>query len=78
MKIDNYKGFEINVNREMCLGGWEMVYYSVYRVSDGLELICNFREGCTVREVVKEMKELIDTPDELEDLLKSAEGCGDE
>lgn len=38
MKVASYKGFEIEVKRERCLGGWDMVYFSVSRNSDGTEM----------------------------------------
>lgn len=42
MKV-NYLGHEIDVKRERSLGGQQMLYYSIFRVSDGYE--CT--SGCT-------------------------------
>lgn len=56
-----YKGYEIEVYREDCMGGWPMLYYSIFRMSDGYE--CT--SGCTeddspVRTYIGYMKERID------------------
>jgi hypothetical protein len=56
-----YKGHEIIVTRDRCLGGWEMLFYSIFRVSDGYEYTSGFTEdSSTVREYVKYMKERVD------------------
>jgi len=56
-----YRGYEIDVTREKCLGGWNQLYFSVYRVSDGLEVIADFSESeDTVREMTGYMKERVD------------------
>ena len=56
-----YKGHEIDVRRERCMGGWPMLYYSIFRVSDGCECTSGFTEDAsTVREYVGYMKERID------------------
>ena len=39
---ETYRGHEIILSREECLGGWEQLYYSIYRVSDGYECECDF------------------------------------
>ena len=60
MKVE-YKGYDIEVNREDCLGGWKNLYYSIYRKSDGFECVCDFTEGeDTVDDYIKYMKERID------------------
>lgn len=56
-----YRGHEIEVKRERCMGGWTMLYYSIFRISDGYE--CT--SGCTedtspVRTYVGYMKERVD------------------
>jgi len=53
-----YKGFDITVERDTCLGGWSQVYYTVYK--DNWEIICDFTSGETVREVMTGMKERVD------------------
>lgn len=37
-----YRGFEIDVHKEKCLGGWQMTYYSVF-TADGFEVT----SGCS-------------------------------
>ena len=54
-----YKGCEIEVTREKCLGGWDMIYFYVF--DDGFEVTSGFSETTdTVREVIKDMKKLVD------------------
>jgi hypothetical protein len=60
MKI-NYKNFEIDVHRDKCLAGYNLVYYSVFRNSDGWELTSGFYDTAdTVRDIIKDMKSLVD------------------
>ena len=57
----SYKGHEITVTRERCMGGWDLLYYSIYREADGYECECGFTEDETpIREYVGYMKERID------------------
>jgi hypothetical protein len=56
-----YNDFEIDVKRERCMAGYPLVYYSVFRISDGWELT----SGCydtadSVRSVVGDMKRIVD------------------
>lgn len=68
MKVD-YKGYEIEVKREKCLGGWGMLYYSIFRKSDGYECLSSFEDsGETVRDKINQLKERIDN--ELEEFEK--------
>lgn len=54
-----YRGHEITVTKEKCLGGWMLMYYSIFR--DGKECVTNFSEdSSTVREYVGYMKERVD------------------
>lgn len=58
--IVKYKGYEIDVKREKCLAGYDLLYYSVY-TPDGEEIICSFEDSAeTVREKVKHMKGCVD------------------
>jgi len=56
-----YRGHEIDVHRDMCLGGWQMLYYSIFRLSDGFECVSGFEDSAeTVRDKIKQFKERID------------------
>jgi len=60
MKV-NYRGFEIDVKRERALGGWDNLYFSIIRLSDGYIMEDSFTTGDdTVREYIGYMKERID------------------
>lgn len=54
-----YKDCEIEVTRDKCLGGWDMLFYSVF--DDGFEITSGFSESSdTVREFIKDLKRLVD------------------
>ena len=58
-----YRGHEIDVHRDRCLGCWDMLYFSITRVSDGYECECEFSfeySAEKVRDKVKQLKERID------------------
>lgn len=56
-----YRGHEIEVNRERCLGGYDQLYYSIFRVSDGFECMSGFEDSAeTVRDKMKQLKERVD------------------
>jgi hypothetical protein len=56
-----YKGFEIIVKRDKCLGGWSMLYYDVFRIKDGYHLVGNFEDSAeTVRGKIKQCKDIVD------------------
>lgn len=56
-----YKGFEINVEREKSLGGWDALYYYVMDLKTGYMLIDSFSDSDdTVREQIKYLKEVVD------------------
>lgn len=56
-----YRGYEINVTREQCLGGWDLLYYSVFRAKDGWCALDSFSDSDhTVREMIGHLKERID------------------
>ncbi len=60
MKV-TYKGYQIEAKREKCLGGWTLLYYSVFRVSDLYECLSDFSYGeDTVRDWIKMLKERVD------------------
>lgn len=37
-----YRGHKITLTRESCMGGWEQLYYSIFREADGYECTVNF------------------------------------
>jgi hypothetical protein len=56
-----YRGHEIDVRREKCLGGWTQLYVSIFRLSDMYECTSFFEDSAeTVRDMVKYMKERVD------------------
>lgn len=58
---EEYRGHEIEVSREPCMGGWPMLYYSIFRASDGYECTSGFTEDqSSVKEYMGYMKERID------------------
>ncbi|WP_137743315.1 hypothetical protein [Robertmurraya siralis] len=60
MKVD-YKGFEINVEREKALGGWDSTYYTVMEKKNGFFLVDSFSDSNdTVREWIKDLKKRVD------------------
>lgn len=60
MKV-SYRGHEIDVHRSDSLGVGSLLYYSVFRESDGLECISDFTSGAdTVRDYIDLLKERID------------------
>lgn len=57
----SYRGHEISVEREPCLGGWSTLYFSVFRESDGLECLSRFEDSKeSVGDKVRQLKEVID------------------
>lgn len=60
MRVE-YRGYDIEVKREKSLGGNVLLYFSIYRKSDGYECLCDFEDSDeTVRDKVKQLKERID------------------
>jgi hypothetical protein len=56
-----YRGHRIDAYRERAMGGWMNLYFSVFRVSDGLEVTSGFTSGSdTVRDYIRYMKERVD------------------
>ena len=54
-----YKGCEIEVTKEKCLGGWDMLFYNVF--DDGLEVTSGFSESSdTVKDFMKILKNIVD------------------
>lgn len=56
-----HRGFELKAEREEALGGWENLYFSAYRTSDGWCFIEDFTTGEDAPEVYIEiMKARVD------------------
>lgn len=56
-----YRGHEINVNRERSMGGDDLLYYSIFRLSDGYECTSSFTyDDSPVATYMKYMKERVD------------------
>ena len=56
-----HKGHEITVTREKSMAGYSMLYYSVFRVSDGHECTSGFSDSSeTIKKFTGMMKERID------------------
>lgn len=57
----SYRGYEISVSRERAMGGWDNLYYSIFRESDQREMVSNFTTGSdSVSDYIRYMKERID------------------
>lgn len=57
-----YRGYEIDVKREKCLGGWGQLYYSIFRARDQLECLSGFEDSAEkVRDKVEQLKGRIDS-----------------
>lgn len=60
MKL-NYRGFELDARREKSMGGDSLLYYSIFRESDGWEMTSGFSYGTDrVQTFIKYMKERVD------------------
>lgn len=56
-----YRGYEIEAHRERCLGGWPLLYFSVFRVRDGLECVAGFEDSSErVQTKMKQLREVVD------------------
>ena len=60
MRIE-YRGFEIEAKRERSLGGDVLLYYSIFRLSDGWEFETDFSTGSdSIRSMIGYLKEHVD------------------
>lgn len=56
-----YKGYEIKAEREECMAGYELLYFSIYRIKDGFECLSSFEDSAeTIEDKIEELKERID------------------
>jgi hypothetical protein len=57
--IVQYKGYELEAKREQCLGGWGMLYFTIYK--DNFECVSSFEDSEEkVRDKIKQLKEMVD------------------
>jgi hypothetical protein len=56
----NYKGFELSVTREKCLGGWNQVYIWAYHNKIGEVISDHCDDSDTVASHMKYLKKTID------------------
>lgn len=57
----SYKGYDIEVTKEKSMGRDVLLYYSIFRQSDGLECCSGFTYGDeSVSEFIKHMKDRVD------------------
>lgn len=60
-KTVQYKGYEICASREDCMAGYELLYFSIYRISDGYECVASFEDSAeTIDNKIQQLKERID------------------
>ena len=60
MKVD-YKGYDIEVTREKSCAGYMLLYFNIFRKSDGYECLSSFEDSEeTVRDKIAQLKERID------------------
>lgn len=72
-----HRGHKIVVNREKCLAGYSLLYYSIFRVSDGYECLSSYEDSAeTVRDMVKMMKDRVDNELQEADPWMEKEGLG--
>jgi hypothetical protein len=57
-----YKGHEIDVKRERAMGGWQSIYYSIFRQSDRYECMSGFsaEDRTPIAQFMRLMKERVD------------------
>lgn len=59
--LTKYAGFEIEVERAKSLGGWEQLYYTVIRMSDGWIFQDSFEDSEeTLGDKTQQLKNLVD------------------
>jgi len=67
MKVE-YKGHDIEVNREQCLAGYKLLYWSIFRVGDGFECASGYEDSAeTVRDKIQHLRERVDAELEEDD-----------
>jgi len=68
MMIAKYKGYYIEVTREQCTAGYDLLYYSVTRISDGYTPLCDYEDSAeSVKGQIANLKERIDNEHKTDD-----------
>ncbi|MFQ3543486.1 hypothetical protein Q7A53_05320 [Halobacillus rhizosphaerae] len=56
-----YRGFEIEVKREECLGGWDMIFYTVTEIETDWEMLSgHYDSEDTEEDVMNGFKNSVD------------------
>lgn len=56
-----HRGHEIDVTRSRCLAGYALLYYSIFRASDGYECMSGYEDSAEkVRDKIKQLCERVD------------------
>lgn len=56
-----YKGYTLEAKRERCMGGYYLLYYSIFRDIDGYECLCSYEDSSEkVVDKIKQLKERVD------------------
>jgi hypothetical protein len=68
MRVNNYKGFELDAHREKCLAGYDTTYLYAERIEDGWFLVDTFEDSEDSMEIqIESLKNTVD------DYLKNPE-----
>lgn len=56
-----YRDHEIKVTREKCLGGWDILYFSIFRIADLYECLSGFEDSeDNIEDKIQQLKNRID------------------
>jgi hypothetical protein len=57
----NYRGYELSAHREKCMAGYPLLYYSIFRQSDGYEATSGFEDSAeTIPDKIAQLRERVD------------------
>lgn len=73
-----YRGCEITVTREKCLGGWDEIFFSVFS-DDGYEITSGYSDSAdSVKSWVEDLKNVVDAyASDPDAYIAEQEGSGD-